>query len=380
MTICFFSTQYLPTPGGVERYTWNLALRTVRDGGRAIVVTSALPGLPDHEIDADGIEIYRLPVFAAMGGRFPVLRPGPGFRALCRRLFANPIDFAVIQTRMYVESVWAAQALRRRHIPALVIDHSTGYMPMGGGLPGLAGRVYEQLACRLIAATGAPFYGVSSAVVRWLAAFGVKAAGTLPNAVDPAALAAENAADPFDWREALGLAPGAGLVAFIGRLIPEKGAVALAEAVATLPGVTLAAAGAGPEEEALRAAGAKVLGALPHHRVVQLLTQADVYCLPTRYAEGFPTTLLEAAACGCPILCTPTAGTEELLPGPRYGTLLTDTSPAALREALRPLLEDPAAARAHAAAARARVEAHFTLDAVFATIKAIAERAAASAR
>lgn len=380
MTICFFSTQYLPTPGGVERYTWNLALRTVRDGGRAIVVTSALPGLPDHEIDADGIEIYRLPVFAAMGGRFPVLRPGPRFRALCRRLFANPIDFAVIQTRMYVESVWAAQALRRRHIPALVIDHSTGYMPMGGGLPGLAGRVYEQLACRLIAATGAPFYGVSSAVVRWLAAFGVKAAGTLPNAVDPAALAAENAADPFDWREALGLAPGAGLVAFIGRLIPEKGAVALAEAVATLPGVTLAAAGAGPEEEALRAAGAKVLGALPHHRVVQLLTQADVYCLPTRYAEGFPTTLLEAAACGCPILCTPTAGTEELLPGPRYGTLLTDTSPAALREALCPLLEDPAAARARAAAARARVEAHFTWDAVFATIKAIAERAAASAR
>ena len=380
MTICFFSTQYLPTPGGVERYTWNLALRTVRDGGRAIVVTSALPGLPDHEIDADGIEIYRLPVFAAMGGRFPVLRPGPGFRALCRRLFANPIDFAVIQTRMYVESVWAAQALRRRHIPALVIDHSTGYMPMGGGLPGLAGRVYEQLSCRLIAATGAPFYGVSSAVVRWLAAFGVKAAGTLPNAVDPAALAAENAADPFDWREALGLAPGAGLVAFIGRLIPEKGAVALAEAVATLPGVTLAAAGAGPEEEALRAAGAKVLGALPHHRVVQLLTQADVYCLPTRYAEGFPTTLLEAAACGCPILCTPTAGTEELLPGPRYGTLLTDTSPAALREALRPLLEDPAAARARAAVARARVEAHFTWDAVFATIKAIAERAAASAR
>ena len=44
MTICFFSAQYLPTPGGVERYTWNLALRCVRSGGRAIVVTSALPG------------------------------------------------------------------------------------------------------------------------------------------------------------------------------------------------------------------------------------------------------------------------------------------------------------------------------------------------
>lgn len=41
MTICYFSAQYLPTVGGVERYTWNLARRTVATGHRAIVVTSA---------------------------------------------------------------------------------------------------------------------------------------------------------------------------------------------------------------------------------------------------------------------------------------------------------------------------------------------------
>lgn len=40
MTICYFSAQYLPTVGGVERYTWNLARRTVAAGHRAIVVTS----------------------------------------------------------------------------------------------------------------------------------------------------------------------------------------------------------------------------------------------------------------------------------------------------------------------------------------------------
>ena len=118
MTICFFSAQYLPTPGGVERYTWNLALRCVRSGGRAIVVTSALPGLPDHETDADGIEIYRLPVFAVMGGRFPVLRPGRALRALTRQLWRHKIDFCVIQTRMYVQSLWAAWAAKRRARPA----------------------------------------------------------------------------------------------------------------------------------------------------------------------------------------------------------------------------------------------------------------------
>lgn len=46
MVICFFSTQYLPTPGGVERYTWNLARRCVAAGHRALVVTASLPGLP----------------------------------------------------------------------------------------------------------------------------------------------------------------------------------------------------------------------------------------------------------------------------------------------------------------------------------------------
>ena len=41
MTICYFSAQYLPTVGGVERYTWNLARRTAATGHRAIVASVA---------------------------------------------------------------------------------------------------------------------------------------------------------------------------------------------------------------------------------------------------------------------------------------------------------------------------------------------------
>ena len=91
MVICFFSTQYLPTPGGVERYTWNLARRCVAAGHRALVVTASLPGLPARERDADGIEIYRLPSWPVMGGRFPVLKP----LADADDLWAQGIDFAV---------------------------------------------------------------------------------------------------------------------------------------------------------------------------------------------------------------------------------------------------------------------------------------------
>ena len=105
MVICFFSTQYLPTPGGVERYTWNLARRCVAAGHRALVVTASLPGLPARERDADGIEIYRLPSWPVMGGRFPVLKP----LADADDLWAQGIGFAVVQTRMYTQSVWASR-------------------------------------------------------------------------------------------------------------------------------------------------------------------------------------------------------------------------------------------------------------------------------
>lgn len=379
MTICYFSAQYLPTPGGVERYTWNLARRTAAAGHRAIVVTSALPGLPACETDADGIEIWRLPVFPVMKGRFPVLRPGPAFWGMERSLWAQRIDFCVIQTRMYTESVWAARQAKKHGVPAIVIDHSTGYMPMGGGLSGWAGRRYEHLACGVIRRCGVQFYGVSQSTCRWLAAFGIQAAGELPNAVDPAELAGLAVSEPkTNWRRKLRLADEK-LIAFVGRLIPEKGAAELARAVAANPGWALAIAGAGPQMEELKAiAPGRVfcLGSLPHREIVQLLSQADAYCLPTRYAEGFPTTLLEAAACRCPIVCTRTAGTDELLPGSGYGVLLDESTPEAIGAGLALLFADPARSAAFAESAFRNLSGHFTWEIVFDTILKMAQRSA----
>ena len=371
MTFCFFTAQYLPTPGGVERYTWNLARRCVAAGHRALIVTSALPGLPARERDADGLEIYRLPAFPVMGGRFPVLRPF----APAADLWAQSIDFAVIQTRMYTQSIWAARQCRRRGIPALVIDHSTGYM-MHGGLGGVLGRWYEHLACGIIRRCGFPFYGVSGDVCRWLKTFGISAAGTLPNAVDPEELAAlARAEDRTDWRQRLQVPADGHLIAFVGRMIPEKGALQLAKAVQQLPGCVLAVAGTGPEEEALRAMGGSVhaLGALPHAQIVQLLSQADCYCLPTEYAEGFPTTLLEAAACRCPIVCTHTAGTGELLPDGDYAVYLDDTRPESLAAAMTTVLQDPGASRQRCERAFRNLAEHFTWQAVFATMMKTAQ-------
>ena len=97
-TFLFFSAQYLPTAGGVERYTYNLARRLLRQGNRVIVATSALKGLPAWETDPEGIEIYRFPSWLFLHGRLPLLKPTGEFHRLAKKLWVQGIDFCVINT------------------------------------------------------------------------------------------------------------------------------------------------------------------------------------------------------------------------------------------------------------------------------------------
>lgn len=392
MTICFFSAQYLPTVGGVERYTWNLARRLAAAGHRAIVATSALPGLPAREESPEGILIIRLPALRLMGGRFPVAWPlGRGFGRLAAGLWAERPDFCLIQTRFYPLSLWAARQARRRGIPSIVVDHSTGHMPMGSPLLNRLAALYEHAACAFLRRQGPAFYGVSEAVCGWLRHFGLAPAGTLYNAVDPAEIDrvigqdSPASASPAGWRQRLGLAPGQKLVVFAGRLIPEKGVGELIGAFRLLPAGTalLAVAGDGPMLPALKSscpAGVRLLGSLPHEETLRLMAAADLFCLPTRYAEGFPTTLLEAAGCGCAILCTDTAGAAELLPDESCGLRLPSAAPELLAPALQKALAADAWRAGAAQKARARLCERFAWDAVAARLLQIAAAARPAAQ
>lgn len=370
MTICFFSAQYLPTVGGVERYTFNLARRVVAAGHTAIVVTSALPGLPDTEVDEHGIHIFRLPVWPLMNGRFPVLKPGRAFRTLAQQLWAMPIDFCLINTRFYISSLYAAWQCKKRNIPAIVVDHSTGHLPMGNPILNAAGAFYEHLAAAFLKACKPRFFGVSRAVCHWLEHFGIRHAGQLYNAVDPAEVRAlAHAPDAVDWRARLGLPAEEKLVVFVGRVIPEKGVAELIDAFskAAPAGCSLVVAGDGPLLPQLREhcpANVYLAGAVPYAQAMQLLVQAQLYCLPTYYAEGFPTTFLEAAACGCPILTTRTGGSDELLPDESYGVQLDGVNRDTLASALKTCLADDAWRTSAAQKTSARLEQHFTWDAV----------------
>lgn len=109
-----------------------------------------------------------------------------------------------------------------------------------------------------------------------------------------------------------------GRVIFIGRLEDQKNAMALVQAVGEVPGASLVVVGDGPLRADLEAAAlqrgvrATFLGTRPHAELPELLNRSSVFVLPSHY-EGNPKALLEAMACGMPVIGTRAPGIEEIV-------------------------------------------------------------------
>jgi glycosyltransferase involved in cell wall biosynthesis len=116
-------------------------------------------------------------------------------------------------------------------------------------------------------------------------------------------------------------------------------------------------------EGVLADGGVGGLAWLPGERsdVVRVLRGLDVFALPS-LAEGISNTILEAMACGLPVVATRVGGNPELVTEGATGRLVPASDPLAMASALLDYANDPAKARRHGAAGRSRVEAAFSID------------------
>ncbi|WP_214368534.1 glycosyltransferase family 4 protein [Pseudonocardia sp. H11422] len=204
---------------------------------------------------------------------------------------------------------------------------------------------------------------------RVAAAFGPGAAlEHLPSGIDaevfrpdPAARAALRA------RYRLGDAP---VVTCVSRLVARKGQDMLIRVLADVrrrvPGTRLLIVGSGPYADRLRALAAEhdvaehvvFTGAVPAAELAAHQAVGDVFALPCRTrgggldVEGLGIVLLEASACGVPVVAGDSGGAPETVLEGRTGHVVGGRDTAALTEALARLLADPDRARAMGAAGR----------------------------
>jgi glycosyltransferase involved in cell wall biosynthesis len=175
-------------------------------------------------------------------------------------------------------------------------------------------------------------------------------------------------------RARLGLDPRARVIGTVGRLVPVKGHGVLIEALAALPeDAHLVLAGDGPERPALEALAARLgLGRrvtfLGHRDDPEAVLPAfDVFCLPS-LAEGLPRSVLEAQACGVPVVASDVGGLGEAV-CPHTGRLVVAGDGEALPAALASVLARPR----QPDITRAFIEGRYSLSRTLAAFRGLAE-------
>ncbi|OUR80327.1 group 1 family glycosyl transferase [Colwellia psychrerythraea] len=139
---------------------------------------------------------------------------------------------------------------------------------------------------------------------------------------------------------------------YVGNLKHDKGVVELIKGFAKIcnnyPTLNLVYAGSGIEKERLGqlskalniADKVQLLGSVEHHKLPALITHAKALVLPS-YNEGVPNVVLEAMACGTPVLATNVGGIPEVVDEKICGRLIKPRCEIAVENGLNDILNQP---------------------------------------
>src|SRR5213083_1746997 len=263
----------------------------------------------------------------------------------------------IVHTHGYRPDVLDAGVARRLQIPTVTTVH--GFT--GGGWKN---RFYEWLKCRAFRRFDA-VVAVSRPLCDRLARSGVPRPRihTVPNAWRRMSAPLDRVAA----RRALGIPRDDFVVGWVGRLSHEKGPDVLLDALLQVQDLPLVVSimGNGIMRVALqtRARALGLNGSLRWHGTVpeagRVFAAFDV-CVSSSRTDGTPMVLFEAMAAGVPIVATRVGGVPDVVSSAEAALVPSD-DPVALAAGIRAVYRIPAAARARAAAARARLERDFSV-------------------
>jgi glycosyltransferase involved in cell wall biosynthesis len=216
---------------------------------------------------------------------------------------------------------------------------------------------------------------VNSEVRRYLEELGVdgRRVAFVPNGIDTDIFVPDPTTDKNAGRRRLGIDPEVSVILWVGRVDPVKGLDLLLRSWAGLPaavrrGARLVLVGEGGESTRLRAMASDLGldGSLAFPGSVTDVRPyywcADIFVLPSR-SEGMSNAMLEAMACGVPVIASNVGGAPDLIEHGSNGLLFETESEPQLAACLSELLHDPARRSSLGQRARATIVASASLDA-----------------
>jgi phosphatidylinositol alpha-mannosyltransferase len=353
---------YYPHLGGVTEHVHNLALQFQRMGHPTIVVTAHMRRPPrGHDLEPDGSDppfVRRIGTSRTIysAGSFARVTTGRGLRRRLRSLFhEEQIDLVHVHGGLNPTlGLVAPEAAWDLGLPVVATFHSWFPDKWSGGA--VLYRAFQRPLQRRLDRHAAAI-AVSEPVVEAHARYLRADWQVIPNGVDTGFFRSDAAA---------GVPLGEPELLFLGRLDPRNGLdtvlAAMPAVLRSCPGARLTIAGDGPlrpvYERMARPLGdrvefvGRVNGNRPEH-----YARAHMYVCPTTKAS-FGITLLEAMACGTPMVVSDITGFRELVGGGTEAVLVPKNHPGAWADAIVSLTGDPARLAAMGAAGRQKAEAY----------------------
>ncbi len=351
MRIAVFATFYYPHVGGYEKNVSELATRLVQCGHIVDVITCNTNRA--FSVESNGnLRIFRLPCWNLLGGTYPIPKPSFG---LFKRIWGNRYDVVSTQTRFFSLTVFGLFFAWAKHIPLIHTERGTRHSVVENKLVDLLSQAVDHIMGRLIASYATHCVGVSSAACEFMRHMGISKSVRIPNGVDiPQEMWQSNGQD---------------VVCFVGRLIKAKGVQDLisvwGRVRSEFPQSELVIVGDGiyrKELECMSVPSIKFVGEKSSPEIKQILLSSSVFVNPS-YSEGLPTSVMEAAALGMPIVATDVGGTSELIRHRHSGWIIKAGDRDALYTSLLSLLGNSGLAICFGMEAR-RSMASYSWDAI----------------
>lgn len=366
-SICIFTHHYHPQLSGIGNFVDGLAHALVARGDKVVIVTNDSMGVGAGRSVESDLEIIRLPCISLLDGRLPLPKKNSEYYRLLQSLDEYEWNGVLVNTRLFPLSLEGLKFAADHSAKAVVLDHGSAYLSFNQLLLDYFVRRYEDWITNRVKSFEPDFYGISSKSVEWLQHFNISARGVISNSINAASY--RNISSDRDFRSELGISKSSLVVAFVGRLIPEKGIYSIIEAARSKElikrDICFVLAGDGPLANEVKEASSSNMywvGRCSTEDISSLLQQADVLCLPTR-SEGFSTVLLEASACGTPSVVTDVGGARELIPDDSYGTIIQSMSSDEVALALCRLFDDRSLLSLQSRNSKALVEERYSWDA-----------------
>jgi len=344
MRIAIYSETYLPTPDGVAHFLGSYCKGLSRLGHEPHVFTTGkiMGGRREEESNVHRFRSIKFPLYTQYR-----IAPAPFIGAL-RMARKLDIDLVHIQTPFFMGTagfisgkVLEVPIVGTYHTNFLEMSESLSSSKVFRGFVRFAWKYSTGLYRRCHVLTTS-----SRSIAEHLQQSMRREVLTVPHGID-----IERFSCPVEGenvKKAYGIPSDSAIVTYLGRLTRDKGVHTLVEAFAEVRKkrkACLVIAGIGPEREALVkrsielgiAEDTRFLGYVEENEKVSLLQQSDVVVLVSK-ADLVPLVLIEAMACGTPVIGSRAGGIPNLIEDGKTGILVREGDPKELSRKIVELL------------------------------------------